>query len=76
MPTPRIAVGGLALESVSFLPQETGVADFEREAHRGVGLIEDLAGTATVAGGFLEVLAAAGAEIVPLVYTDLSLIHI
>ncbi|MEQ8356353.1 MAG: M81 family metallopeptidase [Kiloniellaceae bacterium] len=72
MPAPRIAVGGLALESVSFLPQETGVADFEREAHRGVGLIEDLAGTATVAGGFLEVLAAAGAEIVPLVYTDCS----
>jgi microcystin degradation protein MlrC len=68
----RIAVGGFALESVSFLPQETGVADFEREARRGAALAEGLAGTATVAGGFLEVLNDAGAEIVPLVYTDCS----
>ncbi|MEO3428990.1 M81 family metallopeptidase [Pelagibius sp. CAU 1746] len=68
----RIAVGGFALESVSFLPLETGLADFEREARRGGDLAESLAGTATVAGGFLEVLAAAGAEAVPLVYTDCS----
>lgn len=69
---PRIAVGGFALESVSFLPQETGIAEFEREAHRGPALVDGLAGTATVAGGFLDVLHAAGAEIVPLVYTDCS----
>jgi microcystin degradation protein MlrC len=69
---PRIAVGGFALESVSFLPGETGVAAFEREARRGAALLEGLAGTATVAGGFLAVLAAAGAEAVPLVYTDCS----
>ncbi len=68
----RIAVGGFALESVSFLPQETGLADFEREARRGTALIDGLAGSATVAGGFLEVLAQAGAEVVPLVYTDCS----
>jgi microcystin degradation protein MlrC len=68
----RVAVGGLALESVSFLPQQTGLADFEREARRGRGLTEGMAGTATVAGGFLEVLAQAGAEAVPLVYSDCS----
>lgn len=68
----RIAVGGFALESVSFLPLETGLGDFEREARRGRDLTEGLAGTATVAGGFLDVLAAAGAEILPLVYTDCS----
>jgi microcystin degradation protein MlrC len=68
----RIAVGGFALESVSFLPQETGLDDFEREARRGAALIEGLAGSASVAGGFLEVLDAAGAEILPLVYTDCS----
>lgn len=68
----RIAVGGFALESVSFLPLETGLADFEREARRGAALTEGLAGTATVAGGFLDVLAAAGVEAVPLVYTDCS----
>ena len=68
----RIAVGGFALESVSFLPQETGLDDFEREARRGCDLLEGLAGTATVAGGFLEVLKGFDAEIVPLVYTDCS----
>ncbi len=68
----RIAVGGFALESVSFLPLETGLDDFEREARRGRDLTEGLAGTATVAGGFLDVLAAAGAEVLPLVYTDCS----
>jgi len=69
---PRVAVGGFSLESVSFLPQETGPDDFEREARRGDDLVAALSGTATVAGGFLEVLAEAGAEIVPLVYTDAS----
>lgn len=68
----RVAVGGFALESVSFLPQETGLADFEREARRGAALTESLAGSATVAGGFLGVLAQANAEVVPLVYTDCS----
>ncbi len=68
----RVAVGGFALESVSFLPVETGIADFEHEARRGQQLIEDLAGTASVGGGFLQVLQDAGAEIVPLVYTDCS----
>ena len=68
----RIAVGGFALESVSFLPQETGLDDFEREARRGGDLVAALAGTATVAGGFLEVLAAQDAEVLPLVYTDCS----
>ncbi len=68
----RVAVGGFALESVSFLPQETSLEDFEREARRGLALTEGLAGSASVAGGFLEVLGAAGAEILPLVYTDCS----
>ncbi|NIA70647.1 M81 family metallopeptidase [Pelagibius litoralis] len=68
----RVAVGGFALESVSFLPQETGVEAFEREARRGADLIEALGGTATVAGGFLALLAEAGAEAVPLVYSDCS----
>lgn len=72
MSGPRVAVGGFALESVSFLPQETGLDDFEREARRGEDLIAALSGTATVAGGFLAVLEEAGAEVVPLVYSDAS----
>ncbi|WP_299396457.1 M81 family metallopeptidase [Pelagibius sp.] len=69
---PRVAVGGFALESVSFLPQQTGVEDFEREARRGGDLIDALSGTASVAGGFLAALEAGGAQAVPLVHTDCS----
>ena len=66
----RIAIAGFALESVSFLPVLTGRAEFERTAVRGADMIEALADSASVGGGFIEVLRAAGAEIVPLVYTD------
>lgn len=69
---PRIAIGGFALESVSFLPQETGIEDFERQALRGEALVEGLTGSASVGGGFLEVLSAVGARVVPLVYSDCS----
>jgi microcystin degradation protein MlrC len=66
----RIAIAGFALESVSFLPGEAGVEVFEREACRGPELVAQLRGSATVGGGFIEVLEAAGIEIVPIVYTD------
>ncbi|MDX1487327.1 MAG: M81 family metallopeptidase [Acidiferrobacterales bacterium] len=68
----RVAIAGFALESVSFLPNETAKEDFEREARRGSDLIETLRDSASVAGGFIQVLEQAGAEIVPLVYTDCS----
>jgi len=68
----RVAVAGLALESVSFLPVETGREGFERLAARGPDLVARLRGTASVGGGFLEVLEDAGAEVVPLVYADCS----
>lgn len=68
----RVVVAGFALESVSFLPNETTRQDFEREARRGSELIESLRDTACVAGGFIRVLEQAGADIVPIVYTDCS----
>jgi microcystin degradation protein MlrC len=68
----RIAIAGFALESVSFLPGETTLVAFEREARRGNELLEGLRGSASVAGGFIETLERAGADIVPLVYTDCS----
>lgn len=68
----RIAIAGFALESVSFLPGETTLVAFEHEACRGRELIEDLRGSASVGGGFIAVLEEAGAEIVPIVYTDCS----
>jgi microcystin degradation protein MlrC len=68
----RVAIGGFALESVSFLPGEAGIDDFESVACRGEALVADLRGTESAAAGFINVLEAAGAEIVPLVYTDFS----
>ena len=66
----RIAIGGFALESVSFLPFEIGVEEFERMARRGPDLIDSLSGTETVGGGFIEALEDQGVEIAPLVYAD------
>ncbi len=54
------------------MPRETGLEDFERQATRGAALLETLRGTASVAGGFIDVLEAAAAEIVPLVHSDCS----
>jgi microcystin degradation protein MlrC len=68
----RIAIAGFALESVSFLPVETGIARFETNALRGPELVDGLRGTASVGGGFIDVLEQAGAGILPLVYTDCS----
>ena len=66
----RVAVAGLDLESVSFLPDLVTFEDFERVALRGRALIDALAGTATTGGGFIAELTRAGAEIVPLVYVE------
>jgi microcystin degradation protein MlrC len=68
----RVAIAGLALESVSFLPGETGVAAFEREALRGPGMTAALRGQASVGGGFVQGLEEAGIEPLPLVYSDCS----
>jgi microcystin degradation protein MlrC len=68
----RIAIAGHALESASFLPCETGVAEFEANALRGDALVEGMRDTVSVGGGFVDVLEAAGVEILPLVYSDCS----
>lgn len=63
----RIAIAGFSLESVTFLPETTDIADFERRATRGAGVIASRAGTASPVGGMVDVLAAAGAELVGIV---------
>lgn len=63
----RLAIAGFALESVTFLPEQTDVQDFERGAQRGAALVEKRAGTNTSVGGFLTVCAAEGIEPVGLV---------
>ncbi|MFP6746243.1 MAG: M81 family metallopeptidase [Alphaproteobacteria bacterium] len=51
----RLAIGGIVHETVSFLPRDTTLADFERRAVRGDGINGAFAGTNTVYGGFLKV---------------------
>ena len=68
----RVAIGGFALESVSFLPGAASVADFDAVAYRGGGLADGLRGSQSPGGGFIDVLDAEGVEIAPLTYTDLG----
>lgn len=58
----RLAIAGFALESVTFLPEQTDIPDFERGAQRGADLVRLRAGTNTSVGGFLTVCAAEGIE--------------
>ena len=66
----RVAVGGLALESASFLPGVTGIEAFEATALRGPAMIEALRGSESAGGGFVDRLEVEGAAIAPLVYAD------
>lgn len=66
----RLAIAGFNLESVTFLPEPTSLAEFERLAKRGPGLASAFAGTNTVPGGFLDACAEHGVESVPLVYSE------
>lgn len=62
----RLALAHFELESVTFLPQGTDVADFEHGARRGAAVVTGLRGTNTVVGGFLAVCEREGVEPVPL----------
>lgn len=60
----RIAIAGFWLESVTFLPDVTDIAEFERSAKRGPAVIDGFRGTKTPQGGLIDVLEEAGAELV------------
>ena len=66
----RLAIAGFNLESVTFLPEPTSLAEFERLAKRGADLARSFAGTNTVPGGFLGACVELGVEAVPLVYSE------
>ena len=51
----RLAIGGIVHETVSFLPEDTTLADFERRAARGDAIAETFTGSNTVFGGFLDI---------------------
>jgi microcystin degradation protein MlrC len=65
----RVAIGGISLESVSFLQEIVSLEEFRSRESAGQKLLDDYRGTNTVIGGFLKVMEPAGADLVPLVYT-------
>jgi len=67
-----VAVAGFHIESVSFLPVFSTVADFEQVALRGDRIIEQLRGTNTVMGGFLEICEREEVRVLPIVHTALG----
>lgn len=68
----RIAFAGFNLESVSFLPQETTVEQFEEVAYRGQALLDMYRGTNTVAGGVIDICEKNNIDILPVVHTLLG----
>src|SRR6266516_1594753 len=61
----RVAIAGLVLESVSFLPSLTEIEDFRRSECVGDDIIARYRGTNTTMGGFIKGLSDAGVDIVP-----------
>ncbi len=68
----RIAIAGFHIESVSFLPVASTVADFEQVALRGESIVGQLRGTNTVMGGFIDICEQERVEILPIVHTALG----
>jgi len=66
----RVAVAGLHMECATFLPHVTARDVFEAGTVRGARLVETFRSSNTVTGGFLKVLDASGAEVVPLLHAD------
>ncbi len=66
----RIAIGGLMLESVSFLPLLTTRAELQAIEAAGPALVDRFRGTNTLPGGFIAACEREDAGLVPLVFTD------
>ena len=66
----RVALGGLMLESVSFLPLLTTLEELRAAEAEGSAMLDRFRGTNTIPGGVIDTLEAADVEIVPLVFVD------
>lgn len=66
----RIALAGFNLESVSFLPGLTSIADFEHFEARGDDIPARFRDTNTVMGGFIDACEEAGFDMLPIVQTE------
>lgn len=65
----RIAIAGFQLESVTFVPNLTTLADFQTVERSGQAIIEQHRGANTSIGGFIKVCEREGVEMVPIVCT-------
>ncbi|OWT56877.1 M81 family metallopeptidase [Candidimonas nitroreducens] len=68
----RVALAGFHIECVSFLPKAATYADFESQASRGERIFENLRGTNTVMGGFIEVCEREHVAMMPIVNAALG----
>jgi microcystin degradation protein MlrC len=66
----KIAIAGFVHETVTFLPEETGLSCFEAAALRGDDLVTTLRGSNTAYGGFIEICEAAEATMIPVVASE------
>lgn len=66
----RLALAGFAHETVTFLPTETTLDDFNLTAHRGDGIIETFRGSKAVAGGFISACEREGVDMTGLLYAE------
>ena len=67
---PRIAMGGLMLEAVSFLSLLTTLEELRAGEAEGEALLARYRGTNTIPGGFIAVCEREAAEVIPLLFTD------
>ena len=66
----RIAIAGFSDETCTFCKDLTTVERFESGTIRGHAIIEKNRGIPTYVNGYLKVLEAEGAEIVPIVHAS------
>ena len=66
----RLALAGFAHETVTFLPTETTLEDFNLTAHRGADIIDTCRGSKAVAGGFIAACEDEGVEMTGLLYAE------
>ncbi len=66
----RLAIAGLAHETVTFLPDETSLQDFGHKALRGAQLLSVLHGSRSVAGGFIDLAETETIQLTGLVHSD------
>ena len=69
-PRLRIALGGLMMESVSFLPLLTTLEELQAAEAQGPAMLDRFRGTNTIPGGFIGICEAADVELVPMVFVD------